>query len=147
MAPGGGVGAAERYHRIDDDAPEPGEPESAAAPLRFTSRRVGAAALLAAFALALLSPFYFSTRARYILSPVPAIRAALPPAAKAARAVPQERLDSAERIVRAEVRRGGFPGAALSVGVGPVPLLEEGVGRTRWGRLAPPVDPEETLYD
>jgi CubicO group peptidase (beta-lactamase class C family) len=54
-------------------------------------------------------------------------------------------LSAAERLVRDEVRRGGFPGAALAAGRGAHLGLMAGVGNAEWGHGA--VDPERTVYD
>jgi CubicO group peptidase (beta-lactamase class C family) len=109
-------------------------------------RRVVAWGMLACFALALASPFAVSPRLRSVFRAVPEMRSR-DVAAQASRVVPPERLAAAEKVVRDEVMRAGFPGAALAVGVRGTTLLEVGVGRTRWGRLAPPVDADATLYD
>jgi CubicO group peptidase (beta-lactamase class C family) len=125
----------------------PDQDEDEGGPVRVSLRkRVVAWAMLACFALALASPFAVSPRLRSILRRVPATRSR-DVALQASRVVPPERLAAAETVVRDEVARGGFPGAALAVGVRGTPLLEVGEGRTRWGRLAPPVDADETLYD
>jgi len=109
-------------------------------------RRIVAWAMLACFALALASPFVVSPRVRAMFRRVPSTRSADVLRA-ASRVVPPERLAAAEGVVRKEVAREGFPGATLAVGVRDATLLEIGEGRTRWGRLAPPVDADETLYD
>jgi CubicO group peptidase (beta-lactamase class C family) len=108
-------------------------------------RRVVAWGMLACFTLALASPFAVSPRLRSVFRAVPATVSR--DAANASARVPAERLAAAQRVVRDEVARGGFPGAALAVGIGDTTLLEVGMGRTVWGRLAPPVDADETLYD
>jgi CubicO group peptidase (beta-lactamase class C family) len=102
--------------------------------------------MLACFSVALTYPFVISPRFRSVFQRVPAIRSR-DVIAQASRVVPPARLAAAERVVRGEVAREGFPGAALAVGVRGTTLLEVGEGRTRWGRLAPPVDADETLYD
>lgn len=112
-------------------------------------RRIVAWGVLACFALALASPFIASPRLRSVFRAVPATRSADAAAVDSAASatLPPDRLAAAQDVVRDEVARGGFPGAALAAGVGGTTLLEVGVGRTRWGRLAPLVDADETLYD
>jgi CubicO group peptidase (beta-lactamase class C family) len=99
--------------------------------------------MLAAFVAALAWPFFTVPRLRYAFRAVPRIQsrslADIRPVTAA--------LSGAERVVQKEVRRQGFPGAALAIGVRDTVLLDVGFGRTRWGRLAPPVDPDRTLYD
>jgi CubicO group peptidase (beta-lactamase class C family) len=53
----------------------------------------------------------------------------------------------AEEAVYQEVRRGGFPGAALAVGRGSQVVLEQGIGRTGWTAGDPQVNADETIYD
>jgi serine-type D-Ala-D-Ala carboxypeptidase len=53
----------------------------------------------------------------------------------------------AESIVRDEVRRGGFPGAALAVGRWDRTVVERGIGTLDWLAGAPAVDPDLTVYD
>jgi CubicO group peptidase (beta-lactamase class C family) len=53
----------------------------------------------------------------------------------------------AEAVVYAEIRRGGFPGAALAVGRFGNLVVERGFGRLDWGAGAPLVDADETVYD
>ena len=106
-------------------------------------RRVLGWVMLACFAGALAYPFYAVPRLRYVFRAVPRI-----PSRTLAEIRPvSAALSGAEEVVRKEVRRQGFPGAALAVGVRDTALLEVGFGRTQWGRLAPPVDPDATLYD
>jgi CubicO group peptidase (beta-lactamase class C family) len=57
----------------------------------------------------------------------------------------REKLDAAERLVRAEVRRGAFPGAALAAGRGAHMELLRGIGNAEWGKYE--VDAERTVYD
>jgi len=57
----------------------------------------------------------------------------------------REKLEQAERLVRAEIRRGAFPGAALAAGRGAHMELLTGLGNAEWGRYE--VDPERTIYD
>jgi CubicO group peptidase (beta-lactamase class C family) len=57
----------------------------------------------------------------------------------------REKLAAAERLVRAEVRRGAFPGAALAAGRGAHMELLRGIGNAEWGRYE--VDAERTIYD
>jgi CubicO group peptidase (beta-lactamase class C family) len=56
-----------------------------------------------------------------------------------------EKLAQAERLVREEIRRGAFPGAALAAGRGAQLELLTGVGNAEWGKYE--VDPERTIYD
>ena len=122
-------------------------PADEAGPPRVSlRRRVVAWTMLACFSLALASPFVVSRRLRSVFRAVPEERSR-DVAAAASRVVPPERLAAAEGVVRDEVARQGFPGASLAIGVRGTTLLESGLGRTRWGRLAPPVDADETLYD
>jgi CubicO group peptidase (beta-lactamase class C family) len=123
--------------RPDDD---PGPPR-----VSFR-RRVVAWGMLVCFALALAFPFAVSPRLRSVFRAVPAMRSP-DVAVQPSQVVPPDRLAAAQQVVNAEVARGGFPGGALAVGVRGATLLEVGVGRTRWGRLARPVDADETLYD
>ncbi len=106
-------------------------------------RRVLVWVMLAAFAAALAWPFYAVPRLRYVFRAVPRI----PSRSLAAIRPVTAALSGAEAVVQKEVRRQGFPGAVLAIGVRDTALLEVGFGRTRWGRLAPPVDPDATLYD
>jgi CubicO group peptidase (beta-lactamase class C family) len=57
----------------------------------------------------------------------------------------EDRLGDAERLVRDEVRRGAFPGAALAAGRGARLAMMRGIGSAEWGRIE--VDPERTVYD
>lgn len=52
----------------------------------------------------------------------------------------------AEAAVRAELDRGGFPGAVLAVGRRDKVVVEQGFGRMQWGAGAA-VDPDATVYD
>ncbi|HEU0300302.1 MAG TPA: serine hydrolase domain-containing protein [Longimicrobium sp.] len=74
-------------------------------------------------------------------------RAAKAPETEAAREarLAREKLEAAERLVLAEVRRGAFPGAALAAGRGGQLELLKGIGNAEWGRYE--VDPERTIYD
>lgn len=99
--------------------------------------------MLACFAAALALPFFTVPRLRHVLRAVPRISARSAADVRVADAA----LAGAEAVVDKEVRRQGFPGAALAVGVRDSILLEVGFGRTQWGRLASPVDPDRTLYD
>lgn len=56
-------------------------------------------------------------------------------------------LSLAEEAVRAEVRRGGFPGASLAVGRRGQVVLERGFGNVGWGSRDASVDADETIYD
>jgi len=132
----GGIAVEPDARREDDDGP---------ARVSFR-RRVVAWGMLACFALALASPFAVSPRLRSVFRAVPAIRSRDADVG-ASPVLPPERLAAAQQVVRDEVARRGFPGGALAAGVRGSTLLEVGVGRTRWGRLAPPVDADETLYD
>lgn len=53
----------------------------------------------------------------------------------------------AVEVLRKEVDRGGFPGAALAAGIGEHPLLATGIGNIGWTSAAAPVDPATTMYD
>ncbi|MBV9110402.1 MAG: beta-lactamase family protein [Gemmatimonadetes bacterium] len=136
--------------QIDDDSGEvTGAPEDEAPALRrfSTRRKVVAVAMLFCFAAALAYPFLFWPRVRYFFSTVPQM-----PGRDVADEAPQTvvapaALATARTIVEKEVRRGAFPGAALAVGVKGRVVMETGVGRTGWGRLAAPVDVDATLYD
>ena len=57
----------------------------------------------------------------------------------------REKLEQAERLVRAEIRRGAFPGAALAAGRGAHLELLTGIGNAEWGKHE--VDAERTVYD
>jgi CubicO group peptidase (beta-lactamase class C family) len=57
----------------------------------------------------------------------------------------REKLAQAERLVRAEIRRGAFPGAALAAGRGAHMELLTGIGNAEWGKHE--VDAERTVYD
>lgn len=57
----------------------------------------------------------------------------------------REKLQAAERLVQAEVRRGAFPGAALAAGRGAHLELLRGIGNAEWGKYE--VDAERTIYD
>jgi CubicO group peptidase (beta-lactamase class C family) len=57
----------------------------------------------------------------------------------------REKLEQAERLVQAEIRRGAFPGAALAAGRGAHLELLRGIGNAEWGKYE--VDPERTIYD
>jgi len=76
--------------------------------------------------------------ARAVTAPVETV------AAREAR-LEREKLDAAERLVRAEVRRGAFPGAALAAGRGAHMELLRGIGNAEWGKYE--VDAERTVYD
>lgn len=53
----------------------------------------------------------------------------------------------AEEAVRQEVRRGGFPGAALVIGRRAQVVIEQGVGQVSWDPSSDDVDPDHTVYD
>ncbi|MDQ3605430.1 MAG: beta-lactamase family protein, partial [Gemmatimonadota bacterium] len=53
----------------------------------------------------------------------------------------------AEEAVRAEVRRGAFPGAALAIGRRDKVVVEMGLGFAGWGPAEAEVDPDNTVYD
>jgi CubicO group peptidase (beta-lactamase class C family) len=53
----------------------------------------------------------------------------------------------AEATVEAEIRRGGFPGAALAIGRWDRTVVEQGIGRQGWGESSPSVEPDATVYD
>ncbi|HEV3052797.1 MAG TPA: serine hydrolase domain-containing protein, partial [Longimicrobium sp.] len=57
----------------------------------------------------------------------------------------REKLQQAERLVQAEIRRGAFPGAALAAGRGAHMELLRGIGNAEWGKYE--VDAERTIYD
>jgi CubicO group peptidase (beta-lactamase class C family) len=57
----------------------------------------------------------------------------------------REKLQQAERLVQAEIRRGAFPGAALAAGRGVHLELLRGIGNAEWGKYE--VDAERTIYD
>jgi CubicO group peptidase (beta-lactamase class C family) len=99
--------------------------------------------MLLAFAVALAWPFLTIPRLRYAFRAVPRISSRTLADVRPVSAA----LGRADSIVQNEVRRQGFPGAALAIGVRDTVLAEVGYGRTRWGRLAPPVDPDRTMYD
>jgi CubicO group peptidase (beta-lactamase class C family) len=104
--------------------------------------------LMVAVLLSLVYALYFIPRARLFIFAVPVTRAPIHAKARPGNAdVAPVQLDSMIRLVDAEVRRGGFPGAALIVGEGDQLLLEAGIGRTGWSRFYDPVDPGGTLYD
>ena len=129
------------------DIDERGDADDEPVSPRFSfRRRVAVWLLLGAFAAALAYPFWLWPRTRYLLTAVPQVPADRPEVPASA-IVPPAALARAQAIVADEVRRGGFPGGALAVGVRDEPLLEVGIGRTRWGRLAPPVDVDGTMYD
>jgi CubicO group peptidase (beta-lactamase class C family) len=56
-------------------------------------------------------------------------------------------LQRAERAIEAEIARGGFPGAALTIGRMDNIVVERGFGRLGWSRFEPRVDAEYTVYD
>lgn len=58
--------------------------------------------------------------------------------------VPGPQFDS---LVRAAIREGAFPGAALAVGTRDSVLYLQGYGRLTWSAASPAVSPESTLYD
>jgi CubicO group peptidase (beta-lactamase class C family) len=131
---------------LDEQGDE--QPAHAEAPRRRLSsrRRWVSVGVLLSFVLGLAYPLYLWPRTHYLLVAVPAIRGAHP-ARPAVHPLPVQRLAAAEALVSSEVRRGGFPGAGLAVGVRGEVLLEEGFGRVGWGRLSRPVDADATLYD
>lgn len=57
------------------------------------------------------------------------------------------RLAAAEAVVRAELERRAFPGAAFAVGVGPRVERLGAMGRIGWRDAAAPVSAAATLYD
>ncbi|MBB4637365.1 serine hydrolase domain-containing protein [Longimicrobium terrae] len=77
-------------------------------------------------------------------APVAATAATLKPR-PAAKPLARAPLTRAVDAVRAEVKRGAFPGAALAAGRGATTSLIEGVGTTTWKGAT--VDPERTVYD
>ncbi|HEX2203621.1 MAG TPA: serine hydrolase domain-containing protein [Longimicrobium sp.] len=56
-------------------------------------------------------------------------------------------LEAAQAAVRAQVRAGAMPGAALAIGREDRVVVEEGIGRVGWTASAAKVDPEKTVYD
>jgi CubicO group peptidase (beta-lactamase class C family) len=59
----------------------------------------------------------------------------------------QARLTAADEVVRKEIGRGSFPGAALVVGVGGQTVHTSAAGGVGWGDAAEPVDAARTMYD
>ncbi|HEX6040512.1 serine hydrolase domain-containing protein [Longimicrobium sp.] len=59
----------------------------------------------------------------------------------------QERIRTAEAVIRRQIELGSFPGAALAVGVRGQRVHLSGMGRVGWTDEADFVDPEHTLYD
>ncbi|HYR12226.1 MAG TPA: serine hydrolase domain-containing protein [Longimicrobium sp.] len=59
----------------------------------------------------------------------------------------QARLVAADEEVREQVDRGGFPGAALVVGVGSQEVYRSAVGSVGWTEGAEPVDAARTMFD
>lgn len=53
----------------------------------------------------------------------------------------------AEQAVYDEIRRGGFPGAAIAAGRGSRVVLEQGLGRVGWDPFDTKVDADATVYD
>ena len=53
----------------------------------------------------------------------------------------------AEDAVLSEIRRGGFPGAALAIGRWGDVVVERGIGRTEWGAGSTEVDADGNIYD
>ena len=53
----------------------------------------------------------------------------------------------ASETVEREIRRGGFPGAALAIGRRDQVVVERGVGHLGWYGSSAPVDPDLTVYD
>lgn len=70
-------------------------------------------------------------------------RAFLPPPTP----VPAANLAAADSLVRARVRAGAFPGAALAIGNRGLVQQVSVYGRTHWDSDAPPVTPDRTRYD
>lgn len=54
---------------------------------------------------------------------------------------------AAEALISRQVEREAFPGAVLALGNRVLVQRVTPFGRTRWDSLAPPVDPDSTLYD
>jgi CubicO group peptidase (beta-lactamase class C family) len=61
--------------------------------------------------------------------------------------LPDSAVAAAVALVRAQVEREAFPGAALAIGNRELVQTVETFGRTYWGEGAPPVHPDSTLYD
>lgn len=59
----------------------------------------------------------------------------------------EERIRTAQAILRRQIELGSFPGAALAVGVRGQRVHLSGMGRVGWSDGADFVDPERTLYD
>ena len=53
----------------------------------------------------------------------------------------------AEDAILSEIRRGGFPGAALAIGRWGDVVVERGIGRMEWQGDSEEVDAERTIYD
>lgn len=70
-----------------------------------------------------------------------------PPAAEIPAGVAPARIAATQSMIREEIERGAFPGATLAIGRKSRLLHLEGAGRIRWDSLAPPADPDSTLYD
>jgi serine-type D-Ala-D-Ala carboxypeptidase len=86
-------------------------------------------------------------------TPTSTVAAAVTASAPAVEAKPQrtllaaDLLGAAEDAVRAQVRAGAFPGAALAIGREDQPVVEKGIGKVGWTKSAEAVDPERTIYD
>ncbi|HEU0015220.1 MAG TPA: serine hydrolase domain-containing protein [Longimicrobium sp.] len=61
--------------------------------------------------------------------------------------IPPAQVARAQRMARAYVDDGAFPGVVLAVGNRGLLQLSTAYGRTAWGRGAPPASTDSTLYD
>ncbi|HEX8393935.1 MAG TPA: serine hydrolase [Longimicrobium sp.] len=113
--------------------------------------RTAAAVLAAGTAPAILSAVHTPSAVAVPAAPLVAVQAPAAPPVRTitlrpkAPALARAPLDRAVDAVRAEVRRGAFPGAALAAGRGATTSLIQGVGTTTW--KGGTVDPERTVYD
>lgn len=80
-------------------------------------------------------------------SPHGGARAESAAAAEAPVRFDQERIRTAEAVIRRQIELGSFPGAALAVGVRGQRVHLSGMGRVGWTDAADLVDPDNTLYD
>ena len=58
-----------------------------------------------------------------------------------------ERLESIDRVVRRGISAGGYPGAAVVVGRQGAAVYQRGFGALSWGKEAPTVTSDRTIYD
>lgn len=80
-------------------------------------------------------------------SPASQARAEAAAEAEAPVVFDQERIRTAEAVIRRQIELGSFPGAALAVGVRGQQVHLSGIGRTGWTDEAEFVDADHTLYD